>query len=125
MKTISIYDPAMCCDTGICGVGIDPELIRISTVLDNLKKNGIIVNRYNLGSAPQQFIDNKEINELLNEKGPEVLPITMINGKIEIAGRYPSNEDIVMLLNISPSLLVAIKGSDAECCGGTKKGGCC
>ena len=43
MKTMSIYEPAMCCETGICGVGVDPELLRISTVFNNLQKNGIIL----------------------------------------------------------------------------------
>lgn len=42
MKTMSIYEPAMCCETGICGVGVDPELLRISTVFHNLQKNGKI-----------------------------------------------------------------------------------
>lgn len=38
MKTMQIFEPAMCCSTGLCGVGVDPELLRISTVLDTLKK---------------------------------------------------------------------------------------
>lgn len=127
MKTIQIYEPAMCCDTGLCGVGIDPELMRMSTVLDNLKKNGIIVNRYNLSSAPQQFINNKEVNRLLNEKGPEILPITMIDDKVELTGKYPTNGEIIMLLNISPDFLDSPKKSDDKCCGGSKNknGGCC
>ena len=50
MKRMSIYEPAMCCDTGVCGVNVDPELVRISTVINNLKKNGITIERYNLSS---------------------------------------------------------------------------
>jgi len=30
MKTVKIYDPTLCCPTGLCGVNIDPELLRIS-----------------------------------------------------------------------------------------------
>ena len=41
MKKMNIYEPAMCCPTGVCGVGVDPELLRISTVLNNLKKKGV------------------------------------------------------------------------------------
>lgn len=41
MKNIAIYEPAMCCSTGLCGVGVDPELLRISTVSNNLKKAGV------------------------------------------------------------------------------------
>ena len=34
MKTMKIYEPAMCCTTGLCGVGVDSELLRVSTVLE-------------------------------------------------------------------------------------------
>ena len=43
MKEMQIFEPAMCCETGLCGVGVDPELLRISTVLNNLKNNGVVV----------------------------------------------------------------------------------
>ncbi len=94
-------------------------------MLDNLKKRGIAVNRYNLNSAPQQFIKNQEINKMLNEKGAEVLPITLIDGKVEITGRYPTNGEIIMLLNISPDFLNATQKSGGCCCGKENKiGGC-
>lgn len=52
MKKMSIYEPALCCETGLCGVNVDPELLRITTVLNNLKNKGIIIARYNLNSTP-------------------------------------------------------------------------
>ena len=52
MKKMSIYEPALCCETGLCGVNVDPELLRITTVLNNLKNKGIIIERYNLNSTP-------------------------------------------------------------------------
>lgn len=48
MNTIKIYEPAICCPTGPCGVGVDPELLRVSTVLNTLKRNGVEVQRFNL-----------------------------------------------------------------------------
>lgn len=30
---IQIYDPAMCCSTGVCGPSVDPELVRIQEAL--------------------------------------------------------------------------------------------
>ena len=29
MKTMKIFEPAMCCPTGLCGVSVDPELLRV------------------------------------------------------------------------------------------------
>lgn len=52
MKKMFIYESAMCCSTGLCGVSFDPELLRISTVISSLEKNGIKIERYNLTSAP-------------------------------------------------------------------------
>ena len=38
MKKIEIFDPAMCCSTGVCGPGVDPELLRMATMVSNLQK---------------------------------------------------------------------------------------
>lgn len=105
MKKVSIYEPAMCCSTGLCGVGVDPELLRISTVLNTLKKNGIEVQRFNLSSSPQEFVNNKAVNEFINKKGVDELPVTVMEGQIVITGRYPTNEEFVKFLNVPRSFL--------------------
>lgn len=105
MKKMFIYEPAMCCSTGLCGVGVDPELIRISTVLNTLKKKGIEVERFNLSSSPQEFINNKEVNEFINVKGADELPLIVVDGDIVITGRYPTNDEFTSLLNLPESTL--------------------
>ncbi len=105
MRKMSIYEPAMCCETGLCGVSIDPELLRISTLLSTLKKNGIVVQRYNLSNAPQEFVNNKAVNELINIKGVDELPAIVVDGEIIITGRYPTNEEFTSLLNIPAGIL--------------------
>lgn len=104
MKKMSIYEPAMCCSTGICGVSVDPELLRISTVLNTLKNNGIKVERYNLSNAPQEFINNNEVNEFINKYGVDKLPVTVLDGKIVVIGRYPTNEEFKNFIELSFSL---------------------
>lgn len=123
MKKMFIYEPALCCATGVCGVNVDPELLRISTVADNLKKNGVTLQRYNLKDFPQEFIDNAEINKLLNEQGVDALPATVIDGEIVKTKAYPTNGEIVMWLNISADYLVEKAANQGGCCGGNK--GCC
>jgi hypothetical protein len=117
MKKMQIFEPAMCCDTGLCGVSVDPELLRISTVLNALKKNGVAVDRFNLSSAPMAFVNNKVINAFINEKGVEDLPAVMIDESIVIIGRYPTNEELVSLLEVPASYLTETKAA--------KQGGCC
>ena len=105
MKKISIYEPAMCCNTGISGVGVNPELMRISAVLKALAKNGIIVERFNLANEPQAFLNNKAINEMLNNQGVNQLPAVIVDDEIVITGRYPTNEEFAKLLDIPVDLL--------------------
>lgn len=105
MKKMQIFEPAMCCSTGLCGVGVDTELLRISTVLNSLKKNGIQIDRFNLTNAPMEFVNNKAINEFLNTKGVDQLPAIVLDGEILITGRYPSNEEFMKLLDIPSSFL--------------------
>lgn len=131
MKTLKIFEPAMCCPTGMCGVGINPELMRIATVLDNLTQNGVAVGRFNLTSAPQAFVNNPAVNAAINTKGVEALPIIMVDDKIVISGRYPTNEEIITLLEIAPELLQPVKACGCGC-GNDKKNnkksdkkGCC
>jgi len=123
MKTMFIYEPAMCCETGICGVGVDPELLRISTVINNLKRNGIAVTRYNLNNFPQEFIDNQEINKLINgEGGVDLLPATMIDGEVVKTKEYPTNAEIMSWLDIPENYLSEDKSDEGGCC---CEGGCC
>lgn len=104
MKMI-IYEPAMCCSTGLCGVGVDPELLRISTVLASLGKNGIKVERYNLTNAPQEFIKNTEVNQLITKDGVDILPAIVLDGKVVITKRYPTNDEFISMLNVPRSYL--------------------
>ncbi|RPF47335.1 arsenical resistance operon trans-acting repressor ArsD [Hydrogenoanaerobacterium saccharovorans] len=130
MKKMIIYEPAMCCSTGLCGVSVDPQLLRISTVLSSLNKNGIKVVRYNLSSAPQEFVKNTEVNKLMSVGGVEVLPITVLDGEIVKKGSYPTNDELARLLNVPKNYLgveaakvkVTPKKNDGGC---NCKGGCC
>lgn len=124
MKTMQIFEPAMCCPTGLCGVGIDPELLRISVILDTLKKHGVIVDRFNLSSAPMEFVNNKAVNDFINDKGPDGLPVTVMDGKIVLAGKYPTNAEFTEWLGLPASLLekTAEKSQEEGCC---CERGCC
>jgi hypothetical protein len=100
MKTFVVYEPAMCCPTGICGVSVDPELLRMSSVIQQLEKAGIKTERFNLSSDPLAFIKNSEVNKLLMSKGIEVLPVTLIQGEIIETGRYLSNAELEEKLDV-------------------------
>lgn len=109
MKKIAIYDPAMCCSTGVCGASVDTELLRVATVIENLKQNGADICRYNLSSEPSAFVENKLISEYLKQNGPEVLPITLVDGEVVKTKGYPTNEEFSQWTGLT------INGTTTEC----------
>lgn len=131
MKEIKIFEPAMCCETGLCGVSVDPELLRISTVINTLKEKGIIINRFNLSNAPQEFVDNKVVNDFINQYGVDNLPVTLVDGEIKVIGHYPSNAEFTEWFELSADVLNVNQEacccssddtSNSDCC---SEGGCC
>ncbi|SHJ42633.1 Arsenical resistance operon trans-acting repressor ArsD [Clostridium cavendishii DSM 21758] len=123
MKKMIIFDPAMCCSTGVCGPSIDTELLRVATVLNSLKKHGMSIERYNLTSNPQMFVDNKIINELLNSEGIDILPVTIVDGKVIKTKAYLTNKEFCEALEVPETYLkTTIEIKKKQCC---CKDGCC
>ncbi|MDV5063619.1 arsenite efflux transporter metallochaperone ArsD [Veillonella sp. YH-vei2232] len=128
MKKMTIFEPALCCETGVCGVSIDSELLRISTILNSLKKHNVIVDRFNLNVAPIKFINNKTINDYINVHGADGLPVVLIDDVISITGRYPTNEEFVSLLSIPSDLLYNcenINPNECNCADNVENTSCC
>lgn len=123
MKKMIIFEPAMCCSTGVCGPSVDPELLRVSTVINNLKNKGVLVERYNLSGNPQIFVDNKEINKIINSDGVETLPVTMVDGVVVKTKAYPTDDEFCNLLGLPADFLKATVKRASSCCCGPK--GCC
>jgi len=93
MKTITIYDPPMCCSTGVCGPEVDPMLPRIAGMLSQIGGHGVKVERYNLAQQPMAFAENAEVRFLLEHEGTEVLPLIYIDGQLQLKGRYPESQE--------------------------------
>lgn len=121
MKNIDIFDPAMCCSTGVCGPSIDTELMRIATVISTLKERGIDIKRHGLSNEPGDFISNKVISEMLQKGGADILPITLLDGEVVKTKEYPSNEDFSRWLDI----VVETKQSEENADCGCGPEGCC
>ena len=99
---IEIYDPAMCCSSGLCGPSIDPVLVKMNDAVLALKKQGVEVTRFNLAQQPKEFLANKTVAELLHKNGKKVLPVTVVNGEVFRTGAYPDYEELCAALGIEP-----------------------
>lgn len=99
---IVIYDPAMCCSSGMCGPSIDPVLVKMNETVLALKKQGVEVTRFNLAQQPKDFMANKTVSDLLHKNGKKALPVTIIDGEVFKTGGYPLYEDLCNKLGIEP-----------------------
>lgn len=94
MKKIEIYEPSICCPTGVCGPAPDQDLVKLQDTVLKLKKEGFEVERIAINQQPQRFMNNSIVSELLMYEGSGTLPITIVDGKVFIKGRYPDYEEI-------------------------------
>jgi hypothetical protein len=128
MKKLTIFDPAMCCDTGICGVDVDAALIEFASDLDWLQKNGVEVQRFNLAQEPAAFINDPLIKTEIHESGESCLPLLVLEGKVISRGVYPDRQQLQSWTGIEPLQPVAEKlveqekttscgSASSSCCG--------
>jgi hypothetical protein len=89
MKTLQVYDPPLCCATGVCGPAVDPALPRFAGLLADLARAGVKIERYNLAQQPLPFVQNAAVKALLEQGGVEALPAVFIDGRLALQGTYP------------------------------------
>lgn len=100
MKTkIIIYDPPMCCSSGVCGPNPDKTLIDLQNTLAKISETGVEVERYLITQSPEKFKENPAVIKLIQEQQLKALPITSCNGKIIKTGSYPTLEEFKMFIN--------------------------
>lgn len=115
MPAVHIYDPALCCPSGVCGPSVDKELVRIQSDLEWLKSKGVEVTRHNLAQQPADFASETAVRDRLQRQGQDVLPLILVDGEIMVAGFYPTRSQL--------ALLTKVPEEDSSCCGSEES--CC
>lgn len=94
MMELTLYEEAMCCSTGVCGPDPDDELVEVSAALDQLEEEfAIEVSRANMQHDIDQFLETEEIADRVDERGPSVLPITVLDDEIIATSAYLSYDE--------------------------------
>ena len=118
MKTLTIYDPALCCPTGICGAEIDQKLVDFAADLDWLKSEGIEVKRINLSQEPALFAENEQVKSILESSGVEGLPVILADDEMQSSGQYPDRVKLAQMVGVTAADAVAQTSAPAaSCCG--------
>ena len=96
---IELFDPPMCCPTGLCGPALDQTLLDVNEMIMSLQRENLRVERYQMTSNPNAFLGNAEVMSLVREKQMEALPIIVVRGQVVKVGAYPTLSEIKACLN--------------------------
>jgi hypothetical protein len=94
MPTIRVFEPALCCNTGVCGPDVDQELVDFTADLNYLKKRGVDIERHNLANDPGAFASEESVRGFLQVAGSEGLPLTLVDGVTVMTGAYPTRDQL-------------------------------
>ena len=126
MTRIDVFDPPMCCSSGVCGPGVDPLLAAFAADVDWLTSQGVSVTRHNLAQEPQAFVTNPLVQEALQRDGDACLPLVLVNGEVAGTGAYPRREELARLAGLTVSASRSKPRIRLSSSGGCAPGsGCC
>lgn len=99
---LAIYDPPLCCSSGLCGPALDPVLVAVNDALLALKKQGVEIVRFNPVQQLTEVMANEEVARAIHRDGKKVLPMVFANGRLLSSGGYPTYEEICQALDLKP-----------------------
>ena len=91
---IVIFDPPLCCPTGLCGPVLDTTLVDLADAVSTLTAEGHTVVRHIMTSDPQAFMRNRTVYDLIKTRQLEALPITVVRGRVVKTSAYPSLDEL-------------------------------
>ena len=100
MSKVQVFDPPMCCSTGVCGPEVDPALVRFAADSEWLKSNGVEVERFSLSQEPAAFVSNSVVAQAIRGRD-DALPLLLVDDKIVAQGSYPAREVLAELVGVA------------------------
>ena len=91
---VEIFDPPLCCPTGLCGPVLDTTLVDLGEAMFALQAEGRTVVRHMMTADPQAFLRNRDVYELIRQRQLAVLPITVVRGRIVKTDAYPTLDEL-------------------------------
>ena len=120
MTIIQVYEPALCCSSGVCGVDVEPQLLEFSADVDWARRNAVRIERYNLAQQPMAFANSAVVKRFLERSGAEALPLILVDGDIALTGRYPQRQELARWAGVAMPATDADSKPTGACCSGGK-----
>ncbi|SHK12788.1 Arsenical resistance operon trans-acting repressor ArsD [Geosporobacter subterraneus DSM 17957] len=94
---INIYEPPMCCSSGVCGPSPDTKLMDLQNTIKRIQKEfpEVQINRYSMNFNPKDFMQNPAVFAKVKAEKTEALPIITINGDIIKEKDYMSYDEFI------------------------------
>ena len=89
---VALFDPPLCCPTGLCGPTLDQTLLDVNEMVQALTAEGVGVERYQMAAHPHVFLKHPAVMRLVRERGMDAFPITVVAGALIKVGAYPTRE---------------------------------
>ena len=131
MSTIAIFEPALCCNTGVCGEDVDQNLVTFTADMAWLLEQGATITRHNLANDPLAFAHAEGVKKFLEIAGSAGLPLVSVDGVTVLTGRYPTRAELMHWAGLDataavPAGAISLGLSEAEspCCP-PGDSGCC
>lgn len=128
MSSVHVYEPALCCNTGVCGEDVDQSLVEFTADLNHLVGQGADIARHNLANDPLAFASQDSVRSFLEVAGSEGLPLTTVDGVTVLTGSYPTRDQLRRYTGLAQAPVVVPAGAteltvaENTACGPT---GCC
>ncbi len=97
MKEIEIFEPALCCATGVCGPEPDETLVRFGETVRRTEAElagRVRLSRLLLNQQPMRFAQTPAVFTIIKNRGVAALPVVVADGKVVLEGAYPTFEQI-------------------------------
>jgi len=140
LSRIQVFEPALCCATGVCGEDVDQALVTFSADMDFVRSQGGDVSRYNLASEPLVFAETEAVKGFLQVVGSKGLPLVLVDSVTAMTGGYPDRAQLAEWAGLTASVaagavpapagvtmlgLTAAAPTDGACCSSSETDGCC
>jgi DNA-binding transcriptional ArsR family regulator len=125
MTELKVFDPALCCSTGVCGPEVNDALVRFAADLEWLRGLGVAVRRYNLAQEAGAFAGDAVVRQALQREGTDCLPLVLAGGAIVARGRYPSRDELLGWSGVDRRVPTAAGADTSEAASGSQADGAC
>lgn len=102
MPVVRVFEPALCCNTGVCGPDLDQALVTFTADLNHLQSIGADIRRHNLANDPSAFAAVDSVRAFLQVAGSQGLPLTQVDGVTVQTGTYPNREQLIRFAGLTP-----------------------